>query len=558
MSWLYLAFSIVGAVLTYNMFRPIGGGARRTVFGFFAGWLWGELALHATAVLVVGTLFFAWMGALDSVIGELGLLVTIVSGVALVRGYRGGLAAAPLVERALRVGFGSAYAERIRPELREQFEYGVRWRPILRPFPIRHPEVECVRDIPFWRERGVTLKLDVYRHRSMPAGCPVLLQIHGGGWVIGDKREQALPLMNHLAARGWVCVSANYRLSPHATFPDHLIDVKRAMKWVRENVANYGGDSNFLIVTGGSAGGHLAALVGLTANDPEYQPGFEDVDTGVNGCVPVYGVYDFTDRRGLRSDDGLARILEEQVMKGSLEEIPEAYRKASPIDRIRVDAPPFMVVHGELDTLVPVDEARHFTESLRSLSTAPVVYVEVAGAQHAFELFPSLRSQAVVDGIERFSSYLYSRYLDGVARVGDEDERRMRHEGTAPERLDGDASSASPSEPSPKTQPSVHTPAAKKASVRRTVKRASKRASKPVGKPVSKKEQSKASTVKKRETKATSATKKTATGRKSGSRSGRSADATQPSSGEAHAPSRRRRLRSEDDDGGSARRAAGD
>ena len=116
------------------------------------------------------------------------------------------------------------------------------------------------------------------RHRRASAG-PAILQIHGGGWVIGDKREQGIPLLGHLAANGWVGFNANYRLSPGATFPDHLVDCKRAMAWFREHADEHGGDPDFLCVTGGSAGGHLTALVALTANDPRYQPGFEDVDT---------------------------------------------------------------------------------------------------------------------------------------------------------------------------------------------------------------------------------------------------------------------------------------
>src|SRR3989449_3406659 len=112
--------------------------------------------------------------------------------------------------------------------------------------------------------------------------------------MLGSKNEQGLPLMHHLAARGWVCVAADYRLSPRATFPDHLIDVKRAVAWIREHGALYGAAPDFLVVTGGSAGGHLAALVALTPNAPEYQPGFEGVDTAGDGRGGVYRGYDLT------------------------------------------------------------------------------------------------------------------------------------------------------------------------------------------------------------------------------------------------------------------------
>jgi acetyl esterase/lipase len=227
-----------------------------------------------------------------------------------------------------------------------------------------------------------------------------------------------------LASRGWVCVNVDYRLSPHATFPDHLVDCKRGLQWIREHAAEYGANPDCVVVTGGSAGGHLAALMALTANDPEYQPGFEHVDTSLQGCVAFYGVYDFTDRYGIYPERGLAKLLEQQVMKAALHEAPEAYEKASPLSRVHPQAPPFFIIHGELDTLVPVREARHFAEALRQVSRNPVVYAEIPGAQHAFEVFPSLRTAFVVHGVERFLAWLYSRYLLGRPTMDGASEER--------------------------------------------------------------------------------------------------------------------------------------
>ena len=166
--------------------------------------------------------------------------------------------------------------------------------------------------------------------------------------------------MHHMASRGWLCVSIDYRLSPHATFPDHLVDCKRAIRWIRESVHEYGGDPNFVIATGGSAGGHLCALVGLTANRPEFQPGFEAVDTAVRACVPFYGVYDLVNLETAYPNDGLRRVLERQVLKAAPHEQPEAYRRASPLEHVHQDAPPFFVLHGDADSLVPVEVARRF------------------------------------------------------------------------------------------------------------------------------------------------------------------------------------------------------
>jgi acetyl esterase/lipase len=410
MPWLFFFVSLIGAWLTYNAYQPIYAGARRAAFSFFAGWLTTELALHHIAWQAVMTLVFLRAGALHAWPGRLGLLMTLISWIGLWRCYARGRDAEVVVEQALRAGLGLDYREQIASDVQTQLAPAVDWRQILMPFPMRHPEVERIRDITFTRAAGITLKLDVYRPRGHPANCPTLLQLHGGGWIIGSKNEQAIPLMLQLASRGWVCVTADYRLSPHATFPDHLIDCKRALQWIREHGAEYGANPDFVVVTGGSAGGHLAALMALTANDREYQPGFEAVDTSLRGCVSFYGVYDFTDRFGQQHHKGMAELLEKRVMKASLDEAREAYEKASPLSRVHRDAPPFFIIHGDQDTLAPVREAREFATLLRQHAHNPVVYAEIPGAQHAFELFPSLRTMFVIHGVERFLAYVYSQY----------------------------------------------------------------------------------------------------------------------------------------------------
>ena len=172
--------------------------------------------------------------------------------------------------------------------------------------------------------------------------------------------------MHHLADHGWVCVAINYRLSPKATWPDHLVDCKLALKWVREHIGEYGGDPAYVVVTGGSAGGRLAAMVGLTTNRPEFQPGFEDLDTSVRAVVPFYGVFDFLDRHGFRgaSSASFRRMAQRHILKAHPVRQREMFERASPFDQIRRDAPPMLVVHGDLDVLAPVEEARLFAERL--------------------------------------------------------------------------------------------------------------------------------------------------------------------------------------------------
>ncbi len=153
------------------------------------------------------------------------------------------------------------------------------------------------------------------------------MQVHGGGWVLGFKDRQGQLLMRQMAKAGWVCCNVDYRLSPMATFPDHLVDVKKAIAWIREHSDELGVDPDFLAVTGGSAGGHLTALAALTAGDPGLQPGFEDADTSVQAAVPFYGVFDFKNRDGLWPKEMITQYLAPLVMKSDPGSDPEAWTR---------------------------------------------------------------------------------------------------------------------------------------------------------------------------------------------------------------------------------------
>jgi acetyl esterase/lipase len=364
---------------------------------FLFAWIVGELAPHAILAHVAVSVAFIAAGALEQSAGIAGLALTLASIGLLARAHSRGVAGGAEVERALG-DLG----------LRAQGEVSA-----LHGFPsafsFAHPSVEKLPDIaygePLPRDKGKRNLLDVIRPRRAKPGeqRPVLLQIHGGAWMIGDKREQGLPLMTHMAAEhGWVCVAANYRLSPLATFPDHVVDVKRALRWIREHIAEYGGDPSFVCVTGGSAGGHLTALTALSANDPRFQPGFEQVDTRVAAAAPFYGVYDFLDRKGIRGRQSMVPLLAERVFKVKPEQDPELWAAMNPIDRIHEQAPPFLVIQGTHDTLVFVEEGREFVRALREKSRAPVAYLEMLGAQHAFDVFHSPRSRHAVLAVAAF------------------------------------------------------------------------------------------------------------------------------------------------------------
>jgi acetyl esterase/lipase len=247
------------------------------------------------------------------------------------------------------------------------------------------------------------LTMDIY-HSPLAGSHPTLVYLHPGSWMRGGPGRQARPALYELARRGWVILDIRYPLSPGATFPEHLIGVKRAITWAKSYGASLGIDPTRVAISGGSSGAHLAALAALTVNQSDLQPGFEDADTSLIACVPHYGIYDLLVRNGTRDDWPFIAKL---VLKSSSEQSPELYRLGSPIDLTHPEAPPFLVIHGEYDSLVLPAESAHFVEALQA-ERVPVRYHEVAGGQHGFDAFPSLRARAVgslvVDYLEATAS----------------------------------------------------------------------------------------------------------------------------------------------------------
>ena len=246
--------------------------------------------------------------------------------------------------------------------------------------------------------------LDVWRKPGV-TGAPVLIQVHGGSWTGGDRRQQNLPLLAHLADRGWVCVAIDYRLGPKNRWPAQIVDVKRAIAWVRADIERHGGDPSFIAITGGSAGGHLAGLAALTGNDPAFQPGFEDADTSVQAGALLYGVYDLS----AYNDDGTG-ALRSHIRRVMIDDDPDspAFRDASPIHRIGPDSPPLLVVHGDRDEIVSVNQAREFATRARELG-APFGYAELPYAHHSYDAVASARTLATAHAVEQFLSYLAKR-----------------------------------------------------------------------------------------------------------------------------------------------------
>jgi acetyl esterase/lipase len=239
------------------------------------------------------------------------------------------------------------------------------WRTAVTPLPIRPRNVVRTKDLQYGE--GRRRRLDLYRRRDLPTGGRVLLYLHGGGYYSGSKHHEGLALLHRLAAQGWVCISATYRLRPQAGFDEHLADARAALAWARAHAEELGGDPGTVVMAGSSAGAHLTSLCAL---DAAVRPA---------AAICLYGYYG------------------RYYGRPAAEAVP-----STPFALSAEGAPPFFVAHGDRDSWTPSAAARALTDKLRQESSAPVVGVELPGGQHGFDLLRSWRFSAVVAGVEAF------------------------------------------------------------------------------------------------------------------------------------------------------------
>ncbi|MBV1862223.1 MAG: alpha/beta hydrolase [Nannocystaceae bacterium] len=373
------------AALAVNAAAPIRRSRVLLIPSFIAGTLLAETSVFILPLLLAGLGLAAWFGEPRGWAGWLSLGLC-------------GLATALLIGQLASSIRTTATLHRAVPEFSR--DRRLPWARILWPFPYRLSQQRVTRGIEFARVSGQRLRLDLYHPPKTFEGLrPAVVHVHGGGWVVGSRTEQGIPLMTQLSDRGYVCFNVSYRLSPGATWPDHLTDVKRAIAWVREHAQDFGVDPAFVTIIGGSAGGHIAAMVGLTQGDTSMQPGFEGADCSVQATIPMYAVFDLTNVKKRHAPGFHSMLIEPLFLKAFFEEEPERFKDASPIHRVHADAPPFFVVHGGRDSMVPLQDAEDFVTELRAVSRNPVRFTIVPGAHHSFDLLVSLRSLPVIEAI---------------------------------------------------------------------------------------------------------------------------------------------------------------
>ena len=416
---LVAALSALGAVMAVLQVRSIG----------WAVWVWfgvgmvnGELAVGLIgAQLVFIALWIATLGV-GTAGFALGLSLFIGAWMLLGIALRDGFDAGAAFNRALAMALGRDYLAALPSPRREKLQQHIHSREWLRPFRFRRPGVRYVRNIPYTPagKRGL---LDIYLPVKQGTRRPVLLQVHGGAWMMGHKSEQAQPLLHRMVEMGWVGVSINYRLAPRDAYPAQIIDVKKAIAWLKQNIAEHGGDPNFIVVTGGSAGGHLSLLAGLTPGHADWQEGFEGVDTAVQGVLAMYPVVDLTNRHGIRQQNRMDSFITRRIVQQTRDAVPHVFEDGSPIawihrEGVAAAAPPFCIVQGTHDSLVWVEEVRRFVAEFSPLTSHPLVYAELLGAQHAFEIFHSPRTSHFLNAAAVWLEWVRARQSHRDAPTG--------------------------------------------------------------------------------------------------------------------------------------------
>jgi len=391
-----LAFLLFSAA---TALRP----SRRGLFAVLAwpvGWAAGELPALALAI-EAGLLVFQWWwgwpsGSARAMIAAAALAVSFANGALLVLQV---MAATVVRRQVSEVDWAPLTVGGRRTDLFDPW-----WRRVTR-WSFHPHDLQLQRNLaygPASRHR-----LDIWRLSITPHGAPVIVYIHGGSWVFGDKSEMGRPMLHEMVRHGWIAVTINYRLAPADPMPRQIEDVKRALAWVKQNIGSSGGDPDRIVLAGGSAGGHLAALAALTPDDPTWRPaGVRLNDWSVRGCVSLYGVLEMTGDeshwRGLGR--GLRHLLFHQVIQKPFEGHEELYESVSPFHRISLDAPPFLVVQGSTDTMVDPQVARNFVAHFRDQAVVPCYYVELPLAQHTFDLTASARTAATTRAVLAFAT----------------------------------------------------------------------------------------------------------------------------------------------------------
>jgi len=228
--------------------------------------------------------------------------------------------------------------------------YGLKLLDLIETEPTIPENIEVFENLTYKQIDGIDLKLDIYKDKELKEPAPVLIFIHGGSWSKG-KRSDYLPYLLDFAQKKYITATVSYRLSGVAKFPAAVEDVKCAVRWIRENASEYNIDADKIAIVGGSAGGHLALMLGYTDDNEFAKECNDSVSSKVNAIVNIYGAIDLTTPYAREQGASIS------FLGYTFEQNPDIYTIASPKTYISTDDPPTLTFHGTIDSLVPVSQA---------------------------------------------------------------------------------------------------------------------------------------------------------------------------------------------------------
>lgn len=246
--------------------------------------------------------------------------------------------------------------------------------------------VRTLKDIAYVPEGHARQKLDLYLPAAEPnAPLPLIVWVHGGAWQAGSK--EGCPAVGFVE-KGYAVASINYRLSRHAIFPAQIQDCQAAIRWLRAHADEYRIDPNRFGVWGGSAGGHLVALLGTAGNVEAFDVGSHaGVSSRVQAVCDFFGPTDFAKMSSFWTtmDHDAADSPESRLIGGPVQERPELVRRANPITYVTKDDPPFLIVHGDKDPLVPHNQSEMLYDALKKAGVEVTFYTVRGGGHGGFK-----------------------------------------------------------------------------------------------------------------------------------------------------------------------------
>jgi acetyl esterase/lipase len=272
------------------------------------------------------------------------------------------------------------------------------------------PDLVVLHDVVYGKGGTQDLHAEICYSKKVTGPMPAILCVHGGGWIEGSNKSVDL---THFARAGYFAASIEYRLSNTAKWPAQIQDCKCAVRWLRANAAQYNVDPDRIGLWGGSAGGHLVACLGTITNVPEFDGdgGYPGVSSSVKCVVDLFGPVDLTNPKV--NLPGALNVVQ-RLFPTPYEKDPDLWKKASPINYVAAGDPPFLILHGDADTVVPLAQSTAFAAALTKAGV-PNQLIVVHNAIHGLAAVRGTKTSPDANAVNRAMYDFLAKYLTPTA-----------------------------------------------------------------------------------------------------------------------------------------------